>query len=88
MVPVCIGQLLCCLPFFQCNMRLMATCCSHDYLSWTAVDNGKVFTGNKDKDTVMEAFFDNPVVARYLRVEPVIWHNHISMRADAITECG
>ena len=63
--------------------------CSHDNRNWTPVDNGKVFTGNQDSDSVVYTIFATPVVARYLRVNPQTWFIYISMRCDAIiSTCG
>jgi hypothetical protein len=52
--------------------------------TWTEVDSGKVYTGNTDKETQVDVTFDTPVDARYIRIYPQTWNNHISMRADIV----
>lgn len=34
-----------------------------------------------DKSTERRHYFNNPFVARFVRVHPTTWHNHIAMRA-------
>ncbi|XP_071503480.1 lactadherin-like [Diadema antillarum] len=46
--------------------------------------NPMVFTGNKDRNTPVTAKFLRSVTARYIRIHPVTWHSHISMRFDVI----
>lgn len=53
--------------------------------TWSDVDNGKVYTGNTDKETQVDVTFDTPVDARYIRIYPQTWNNHMSMRADIVT---
>ena len=52
--------------------------------TWTDVDSGKVYTGNTDKETQVDVTFDAPVDARYIRIYPQTWNNHMSMRADIV----
>ena len=52
--------------------------------TWTEVDSGKVYTGNTDMDTQVDVTFDTPVEARYIRIYPQTWNNHMSMRADIV----
>lgn len=42
----------------------------------------KVFTANKDRDTVVYHKLTLPRKVRYIRVIPWTWHNHISMRME------
>jgi hypothetical protein len=51
---------------------------------WKDVDAGNVYTGNTDRDTQVNATFASPVDARYIRIYPQTWNNHISMRADIV----
>ncbi|XP_022799212.1 discoidin-1 subunit B/C-like isoform X1 [Stylophora pistillata] len=44
--------------------------------------NDKVFTANKDKDTVAYHKLNLPMRVRYIRVIPWTWHNHITMRME------
>jgi len=52
--------------------------------TWTDVDSGKVYTGNTDKETQVDVTFTTPVDARYIRIYPQTWNNHMSMRADIV----
>ena len=46
------------------------------------VDNGATFVGNtKNSDDKAEAMFLEPVVARYVKIEPKVWVGHMAMRA-------
>ncbi|XP_066019015.1 uncharacterized protein [Pocillopora verrucosa] len=42
----------------------------------------KVFDGNRDSDTVVYNKLTSPITARYIRLKPMTWNNHISMRMD------
>eukprot|EP01132_Coremiostelium_polycephalum_P002327 gene2327-2873_t len=53
---------------------------SLDNLNWFEYENGKVFQGVKDRNTVVPLFFDPPIEARSVCLHPVTWHNHISLR--------
>ncbi|XP_030841953.1 uncharacterized protein LOC115924199 [Strongylocentrotus purpuratus] len=62
---------------------------SIDGLTWTAVQNAimagsKVFTGNTDSNTIVTNDFSPNVVTRFIRIEPLTWTNHISMRFEII----
>ena len=52
--------------------------------TWTDVDSGKVYTGNTDADTQVDVTFDAPVDARYIRIYPQAWNNHMSLRVDIV----
>ena len=55
---------------------------SNDASSWTQVDGGVTFPGNVDwGEAVVRNDFAAVVTARYVRIEPVTWHNFICMRA-------
>lgn len=41
-----------------------------------------VFNGNTDIGTVVSHVLNPPITARYIRVHPVTWHDHISFRVD------
>nr|XP_039252583.1 lactadherin-like [Styela clava] len=51
-------------------------------------ENGatKIFTGNHDETTIKENRFSQPITARYIRIHPVTWQDHISMRIE-ILDC-
>ena len=42
----------------------------------------QVLTGNRDRNTIVRHRFARPLRARYIRVVPVLWHSHISMRVE------
>ena len=42
----------------------------------------QVFEGNEDSDTVVLNKLSQPITARYIRLLPIEWHNHISMRIE------
>ncbi|XP_022799083.1 lactadherin-like [Stylophora pistillata] len=44
--------------------------------------NQTVFSGNTDDGTVVSHVLNPPITARYIRLHPVTWHNHISIRVD------
>ncbi|CAF3609612.1 unnamed protein product [Rotaria socialis] len=46
----------------------------------------RVFAGNNDRDSERIHFLNEPFFARYVRLHPIEWHNHVSMRA-AILGC-
>ncbi|XP_072017378.1 uncharacterized protein [Amphiura filiformis] len=43
-----------------------------------------VFDGNTDSDTIVLRRFPSPVRASVIRIQPMEWHGHISMRFDLI----
>lgn len=57
----------------------------YDAGTWKDVDGGATFTGNTDRDTLVEARFATPVQTRYIRIYPQTWHRHMSLRAGLIT---
>ena len=52
--------------------------------NYTLVDNGKIFTGNNDRNTINDVLFNSKVKARYVRIHPQKWYRHISMRCGVI----
>ncbi|XP_072045785.1 uncharacterized protein [Amphiura filiformis] len=57
---------------------------STDGEDWEFVDGGLTFDGNTDQETVVTNFFKTPVTARYIRIRPTEWNNHISMRFELL----
>ena len=51
--------------------------------SWWDID-GKTFPGNVDRNSKVTTTFSKPVRARYIRIYPQEWHDHMSMRVDMI----
>jgi RHS repeat-associated protein len=56
---------------------------SVDGANWT--DLAQSFTGNTDRNTVVQNLFSSPIAARFVRIKPVSWYSHISMRAEVIS---
>ena len=42
----------------------------------------QIFEGNEDSDTVVFNKLSQPITARYIRLLPIEWHEHISMRIE------
>jgi hypothetical protein len=59
---------------------------SDDGVNWQYVDNGEIFTGNTDRNTLQTSLFSTPVVARTLRIVPQTWYGYLSLRFDAIIQ--
>ena len=57
---------------------------SLDGKKWVRVDNGGAFLANDDRSTKKELLFDEQYEARYVRLQPVEWHGHISLRAAVL----
>lgn len=49
--------------------------------TWNDVDGNRVFNGNTNQTTKVENIFNTPVQARYIKIMPIAWYNHVSMRA-------
>ena len=41
-----------------------------------------MFIGNKDRNSVKSNVFDPPIRARYVRIYPLAWVGHMSLRAE------
>ncbi|OWF47671.1 uncharacterized protein LOC110454060 isoform X2 [Mizuhopecten yessoensis] len=80
------------------NVNPKDNCCSQkvssyrvgysvDGTTWVMVKNGPndmIFPGNTDQDTPVTNMLPCPVIAKYIRLYPVKWDKHISLRWDAI----
>jgi hypothetical protein len=55
---------------------------SPDGLTWFYADNGRVFIGNVNHSQVVTNTFDEPFLAKIVRLEPVTWYGHISLRME------
>lgn len=55
---------------------------SEDGVSWSKLD--RTFDGCHDRDTKEIILFDVSIYARYIRIRPITWHSHISLRADLL----
>jgi len=47
------------------------------------VDDGRVFRTNSNSTTIERMNFEKPFKARSIRICPVSWHGHISLRCEA-----
>lgn len=46
--------------------------------SWTTIKSN--VTLNSDRNTKVNIIFDSPILAKYIKIIPLTWNNHISMR--------
>ena len=53
---------------------------SLDGLSWSEIEDGRIFQGNYDYNTKVQNHFKNLLLARYIRVIAQTWHYNIAMR--------
>ncbi|XP_033120771.1 lactadherin-like, partial [Anneissia japonica] len=42
------------------------------------------FVGNSDQDTTVTNIFTDPVYTQFVRIHPVDWHGHISLRFEVL----
>ena len=56
---------------------------SDNGVDWFAVDNGRIFKGNSDRTTKVKHEIHKKPTARILRLCPLKWNEHISMRWEA-----
>ena len=47
-----------------------------------SVSHSQEFDANQDSDTIVYHQLSPPLKARYIRLRPTAWHNHISMRME------
>ncbi|XP_028419313.1 uncharacterized protein LOC114545227 [Dendronephthya gigantea] len=45
---------------------------------------GKVFNSNNDERSIVKNAIHHVIVARFIRIHPISWHHHISMRVEFI----
>lgn len=61
---------------------------SNDERHWNPVvdENGdeKVFLGNFDADSRRTNFFERPLHAKFLRVQPTKWHDHVALKVEVL----
>ena len=63
-----------------------AVVASQDGNNWWSV--GPSFAGNSDRDTKVTNVFRQSVTARYVRIMPLAWNNHMSLRAGLVVCTG
>ncbi|KAN0052969.1 hypothetical protein ACTA71_012468 [Dictyostelium dimigraforme] len=59
---------------------------SLDNVNWFEYRNGAAIPGAKDRNTVVNHFFDAPIRARSIAIHPLTWNNHISLRCEFYTQ--
>ena len=57
---------------------------SDDGEAWKEVACGRIFDANTDMNTKVKNLFPEPVKARYVRIYPMVYHGHPSMRAGVL----
>lgn len=57
-----------------------------DTRNWNSIMDSsgseKIFLGNFDDKTSKVNYFDEPVSARYLKIQPIQWHEHVGLKAE------
>ncbi|EGC39279.1 hypothetical protein DICPUDRAFT_91250 [Dictyostelium purpureum] len=51
-----------------------------DNITWIEYNNGQIFNGNSDRNTVVTHVFPQPIRARSISIHPVTFQNHIALR--------
>ena len=51
---------------------------------WQLADNGKIYQGSFNRSSKRRITFDNPILARAVRIFPQTWHGFPCLRFDAI----
>jgi len=59
---------------------------SEDGSKWKQIECGRIFSGNKDRNTMVRNMFADPVYGRYVRLYPKTWSGRPSLRAG-VTLC-
>ena len=58
------------------------------FISWSMdgkkweIDKETIFDGNLDQNTVILNNINSPITCRFIRIHPIAWHDHISLRFD------
>ena len=60
----------------------------NDDKEWMDIDNNRTFSGNNSSDRLKKIgnLFVNPIKTQYIRIYPIEFVNHISMRAAVLTQ--
>ena len=82
-VPICCGGIII-QGRYNCDQWVKKFNVSHsnDGVSWQKMSG--IFKANSDRDSQIRVIFPTPIKARYVRIHPQEWHNHISLRADLL----
>ncbi|KAF2974191.1 hypothetical protein EK904_013054 [Melospiza melodia maxima] len=71
--------------FTQMFVKEFAVSISQDGMHWSPVlQNGKekIFKANQDHQSTVRNSLEPPLFARYVRIHPRLWHNHIALRVE------
>ena len=52
------------------------------FFDWNHLFYFKVFDGNSDQFTVVSHKLQDPIITRYIRINPISYHLDIALRAD------
>jgi len=55
---------------------------SNNGIDWIHADNGKIFQGNTDSETIVTQKFEKPFNALAVRINPTEWVGHICLRCE------
>ncbi|KAL9955596.1 hypothetical protein ACROYT_G036938 [Oculina patagonica] len=50
--------------------------------SYESYDNGRVFPGNRDRNTPVGNILNPPIIARYIKIHPKTWSGFIALRVE------
>ncbi|XP_062614315.1 uncharacterized protein LOC134276051 isoform X2 [Saccostrea cucullata] len=82
------GRSGCCQQWVKKYRVLYSLDCSNNTNSWQPMGdhtvNDTIFVGNTDENSTVSHNFDCPVIAKCIRINPLEWNNHISMRFDLL----
>ncbi|XP_067118994.1 neurexin-4 isoform X3 [Centruroides vittatus] len=68
---------------FVTEYIIMYTNDGDNWQTYSAVDGSpELFKGNTDGDSVHTNYFDIPIIARWIRINPTRWRDRISMRIE------
>ncbi|NXS80028.1 FA8 factor, partial [Erpornis zantholeuca] len=71
--------------FTQMFVKEFAVSISQDGMHWSPVlQNGKekIFKANQDHQSTVTNTLESPLFARYVKIHPRQWHNHIALRIE------
>jgi hypothetical protein len=44
----------------------------------------QIFSGNKDSYSIRNNYFDETIIARFIKFHPIQWYSHPSLRVEII----
>ena len=57
---------------------------SNDGVNFSPVQNGQVFAASSDRNTHSRVLIDRAIAARWVRIHPIEWNDHIALRAGVV----